>query len=106
MSRATVDPAPVSATARPGGGFGPAAAFATCSLIWGSTFLVIRISNDALPPFWAATLRLGLASVLLTSLTYLTGHRLPSGGALLAAAQFGALNFGISFCLLYWAETM
>lgn len=107
MSRATADPAPVAATpSRPDAGLGPAAAFAVCSLIWGSTFLAIRIGNDALPALWAATLRLGLASVLLTALTYLTGHALPRGAALRAAATFGVLNFGFSFCLLYWAETM
>ena len=82
----------------------PYAAFAGCSLVWGSTFLAIRIGDDTVPPLWAATLRLALASVLLTALTRLTGRRLPRGPALKAAAGFGFLNFGLSFCLLYWGE--
>lgn len=81
------------------------AAFLACCLVWGSTFLVIGIGNDALPPLWAATLRLIIAATLLTLLTRLTGHALPRGDAFRAAVWFGFLNFGLNFCLLYWAET-
>jgi drug/metabolite transporter (DMT)-like permease len=82
----------------------PTAAFAGCCLIWGSTFLVISIGNDSVPPLWAATLRLALASVMLVALTRLTGQRLPRGPALKAAAWFGFLNLGVSFACLYWGE--
>ena len=82
----------------------PTAAFAGCCAIWGSTFLVISIGNDAVPPLWAATLRLALASVLLFALNRLTGRSLPRGPALAAAAGFGFLNLGLSFCCLYWGE--
>jgi drug/metabolite transporter (DMT)-like permease len=102
---ATPEAAAAAAETPPRAGLGPPLAFVTCCVIWGSTFLAIRMGNDTLPPLWAAALRLGLASVLLVALTYLTGHALPRGAALRAAAQFGFLNFGISFCLLYWAET-
>ena len=34
-------------------------AFALCCLIWGSTFLAIRIGNEAVAPVWGAALRLG-----------------------------------------------
>jgi len=89
---------------RPTSPLAPYAAFAGCILVWGSTFLVISIGNDTVPPLWAASLRLGLASILLTALTWLTGRSLPRGAALRAAAGFGFLNFGLSFCLLYWGE--
>ena len=62
--------------------FAPYAAFAGCSVVWGSTFLLISIGNDAVPPLWAATLRLALASILLTALTLLSGQHLPRGEAL------------------------
>jgi drug/metabolite transporter (DMT)-like permease len=81
-------------------------AFATCAAIWGSTFLVISIGNDAVPPMWAATIRLVLAALLLTGLALVTRQGLPRGAALRAAAGFGFLNFGISFALLYWGETV
>jgi len=82
----------------------PTAAFAGCCAIWGSTFLVISVGNDTMPPLWAATLRLALASVLLVALTRLSGHQLPRGPALKAAAWFGFLNLGVSFACLYWGE--
>ena len=82
----------------------PYAAFAGCCAIWGSTFLFISMGNDTVPPLWAATLRLGLASLLLVALTRLTGRSLPRGPALYTAAGFGFLNFGFGFCLLYWGE--
>ena len=80
-------------------------AFFACSAIWGSTFLVISIGNESVPPMWAASIRLVLAGILLTTLAFVTGTGLPRGPALAAAAQFGFLNFGLSFCLLYWGET-
>ena len=36
-------------------------ALAGMCLIWGSTFLIIRIGNEAVPPFWAASIRLIIA---------------------------------------------
>jgi drug/metabolite transporter (DMT)-like permease len=81
------------------------AAFLGCALIWGSTFLVIRIGNETVPPIWAGALRLMLAAPLLALLCRLTGHPLPRGAAFRAAAAYGFLNMGLSFTLLYWAET-
>ena len=79
-------------------------AFISCSLIWGSTFLVISIGNDTIPPVWAATLRLGAAAILLTAMTFALGQRMPRGKALVAAAWYGLFGFGINFPLLYLAE--
>lgn len=81
-------------------------AFFLSSAIWGSTFLFIRLGNNAaVPPVWAATLRLGLATVLLVGLTYLMRQKMPRGAALRAAAWYGFFEFGVNFPLLYWAET-
>jgi drug/metabolite transporter (DMT)-like permease len=82
-----------------------ALAFATCTLIWGSTFLVIRIGNDTVPPMWAATLRLVLAALVLAAIVKLRRRSLPRGAALRAAAGFGLFQFGLNMPLLYWAET-
>jgi drug/metabolite transporter (DMT)-like permease len=79
-------------------------AFFGCALIWGSTFLVIRIGNQSLPPLWAVTVRLALAAPLLVALTYASGERLPRGAAAAAAAGFGFFNMGLSMGLLYWGE--
>ncbi len=88
----------------PESGAGPWLAFLTCCLIWGSTFLFIRIGNDSMPPVWAATIRLALASVLLGAIARALGRRFPRGAELRAALWFGFVNFGISLPLLYWGE--
>jgi drug/metabolite transporter (DMT)-like permease len=79
-------------------------AFATCTLIWGSTFLFIRIGNDTVPPLWAATLRLVIAAVVMVALVRALGRRLPRGPALRAAAWYGLFQFGFNVPLLYWGE--
>ncbi len=96
---------------RPGspGGDAPAparawGAFTGCCLIWGSTFLFISLGNGALPPVWAASLRLALASVLLSVIARLLRHPFPRGAALRAALVYGFLQFGVNFALLYWGE--
>jgi drug/metabolite transporter (DMT)-like permease len=78
--------------------------FIGCCLIWGSTFLAIRIGNEAVPPVWAATLRLALAAPLLAGLVVLTRQHFPRGPALRGALLFGILNFGVNLSLLYWGE--
>jgi drug/metabolite transporter (DMT)-like permease len=79
-------------------------AFAGCGAIWGSTFLVISIGNDALAPVWAATLRVALAAVLLGAFTLARGQSLPRGAALRAAVGYGVAQFGVNLPLLYWGE--
>jgi drug/metabolite transporter (DMT)-like permease len=80
------------------------AAFVGCCLIWGSTFLAIRIGNQSLPPEWAATLRLVLAAPLLALVVLIRRDRWPQGEALKAAILFGVFNFGVNLGLLYWGE--
>jgi drug/metabolite transporter (DMT)-like permease len=78
--------------------------FVACCLIWGSTFLAIRIGNEAVPPIWAATLRLTLAAPLLAALVIATRQHFPRGPALRGALLFGFFNFGVNLSLLYWGE--
>jgi drug/metabolite transporter (DMT)-like permease len=82
----------------------PYLVFIACCLIWGSTFLAIRIGNEAVPPIWAATIRLALAAPLLTALVIATRQRFPRGPALRGALLFGIFNFGVNLSLLYWGE--
>ena len=80
-------------------------AWTSCCFIWGSTFLFIRIGNDALPPVWAASLRLALAAALLALMARWAGHPFPRGPALRTAVAYGLLQFGVNFPLVYWGET-
>jgi len=80
------------------------AAFVGMCLIWGTTFLAIRIGSEAVPPLWGATLRLILAAILNAIVALLTRAAWPRGSALLGIATFGFLNLGVNFALLYWGE--
>lgn len=85
---------------------GPAqyTAFVGMCLIWGTTFLAIRIGSEAVPPLWGATIRLVLAAFLNAVLALLTRAAWPRGSALRGIALFGFLNLGVNFALLYWGE--
>ena len=96
-------PTPPAPAAAPWKGW---SAFLSCVLIWGSTFLVIRIGNEAVPPLWGATLRLVLAGAILLVLSLIFRQPLPRGAALRAAATYGLFQFGGNFSLLYWGETV
>jgi drug/metabolite transporter (DMT)-like permease len=80
-------------------------AFLACTAIWGSTFLAIRFGNDATPPLWAATLRLVLATLILTAVMVVTRQPVPRGAELRVVLVYGFLVFGINFVLLYYSET-
>ncbi|MEK7864007.1 MAG: EamA family transporter, partial [Chloroflexota bacterium] len=80
------------------------AAFIACCLIWGSTFLAIRVGNETVAPEWAATLRLLLAAPLLALVVVIRKDAWPRGKALEAAILFGVFNFGLNLALLYWGE--
>lgn len=82
----------------------PLLAFIACAVIWGSTFLVIRVGNESLPALWACTLRFALAALVLNGILLATRQRWPRGEALKAAIGYGILEFGISMPLLYWGE--
>lgn len=69
----------------------PWLAFAFCCLVWGSTCLFIRIGNDTLPPVWGATLRLAIASVILTAIALAVRAPWPRGVPFTAALWFFGL---------------
>ncbi|MBI1756300.1 MAG: EamA family transporter [Fimbriimonas ginsengisoli] len=85
--------------------FLPYLAFTVTAGIWGSTFLVIRISNEAMPPVWAASMRLLLAGCILSAVLLVSRQPFPKGEAFKAAVAYGACTMGINFSLLYWGET-
>lgn len=82
----------------------PYFAFASAALIWGSTFLAIKIGTRAVDPLWSAAIRLVLASLVLTVVCLALGIRFPRGRRLQAALLYGFFQFGVNFALLYWGE--
>jgi len=80
------------------------AAFATMCLIWGSTFLAIRIGNESVAPVWSAFIRLAIATVLYALIALLVRAPWPNRDGLRAILGYGILNYGVNFVLLYWGE--
>lgn len=80
------------------------ASFAAMCLVWGSTFLAIRIGNEAVAPVWSAALRLLIAAPLYALIALAVRAPWPRGAALRAALLYGFLNYGVQFALLYRGE--
>jgi drug/metabolite transporter (DMT)-like permease len=75
------------------------------TLIWGSTFLAIRVSNqEGYDPFAAALVRLLVAAGFLLALGAAMRIAWPRGRALALAVLAGNLIFGANWLLLYWGE--
>src|ERR1700761_6526248 len=79
-------------------------AFAAIYVLWGSTYLAIRIAVQQVPPLFAAGVRFLLAGTLLYAVMRFLGRPRPSGkewGSLLA---IGSLMFVVTYGLVFWAE--
>lgn len=80
-------------------------AFVTAVIFLGVNFVAVRFSNQELPPFWGASLRFIIASILLFGIVRMRRIALPQGRALTGAALFGLFSFALNFGFLYWALT-
>ena len=75
------------------------------SLIWGSTWVAIKIGLEDLPPFLSAGWRFLLASLFL--FVYALKAKLPFPKDLrshLFLLVFSVINFNASYALVYWGE--
>jgi drug/metabolite transporter (DMT)-like permease len=79
-------------------------AFAAVYLIWGSTYLAIRVGVRSLPPFLMAGCRFVSAGGLLYLLLRARGARAPSRGEWARAAVAGLLMLTVGNGLVTWAE--
>lgn len=81
------------------------ALYALICLIWGSTWLVIKIGLVGVPPFLGAGLRFALASAVLFALIAARGTkiRLDRDGQI-AVLSCGLLSFTLSYACVYWSE--
>jgi drug/metabolite transporter (DMT)-like permease len=79
------------------------AAFVAESVLAGGNAIGVRFSNRELDPLWGAGLRFTLAALLLGAVMVAMRLPLPRGRALAGAVVFGALMFGATFGLAYYA---
>ena len=80
------------------------AAFLAIYLIWGTTFLGIRIAVETLPPFMMAGLRFFLAGGVMLPILLARGGRFPSPRHWRSAAIVGGLMLAGGIGLLSFAE--
>lgn len=81
----------------------------TLYLVWGSTYLAIRVAVTSLPPFMMAGMRFVTAGAVLVPAVWAWGRgsvRLPSRREALDAAIVGAFLLIGGMGLVSWAETM
>jgi drug/metabolite transporter (DMT)-like permease len=79
--------------------------YALLCLIWGSTWLVIKVGYGGLGPFNVAGLRFFVAGALMAMVAAATGVRWPRGRAeWTTVTVVGLLMFAGDYGLIYWAE--
>lgn len=79
--------------------------YAAICLIWGSTWVMIRIGLDTLTPFISASLRFLTASGIIFLVVKLQNIKIPLDTLSVKLYLFmGILSFTIPFSLVYWAE--
>jgi len=81
------------------------ALLAALCLIWGSTWLAIKIGLEDVPPFLGAAIRFAIASTILFTLSRLQRVPFPrSRRAHLGLLALGLNSFAMSYGVVYWAE--
>jgi len=79
--------------------------FVIFTLIWGSTWIVIRDQLGVVPAQWSVTYRFALAAVAMAAIAKYKGHGLAlDRGGMIAAAVIGITQFCINFNAVYLAE--
>ncbi len=76
------------------------------SMIWGSTWVFIKLGLRDLPPLTFAGLRFLIASIILTVIVRFRGGRLPRDRQqLFWLAATGMISITINYGLVFWGET-
>jgi drug/metabolite transporter (DMT)-like permease len=79
--------------------------FALVTLIWGSTWIIIRDQLGTVPPSWSVTYRFAIAAVTMFLIAAFRRERLLlQPRALAFAALLGVAQFGLNFNFVYRAE--
>ena len=79
-------------------------AFGIIYLVWGSTYLAIRVGVAEMPPLVMAAIRFSVAGLAMTAWALARGERLPSTRQWASVALLGFLCFLVDYGFLFWAE--
>jgi drug/metabolite transporter (DMT)-like permease len=75
------------------------------ALLWGSSYLLIRVALDSLPPLTLMAIRVGLAALVLMPVVILQGHRLPRDPVIWRQLFVQSiLNATAAWTLLGWGQ--
>jgi drug/metabolite transporter (DMT)-like permease len=81
------------------------AAYASVALIWGSTWAVIKIGVNDIPPFVFAFARAATVAALLSLAAIALRQPFPRGVRTVAVAVVvGLINIGWSWAIIFWSE--
>ncbi len=79
--------------------------YALLCVVWGSTWLAIKIGLEGAPPFLSASLRFILAAAILLPLSAVLRAQWPRGRVEWSVVVFvGVVMFIFDYGLIYWAE--
>ena len=74
-------------------------------IIWGSTWLFIKLGLEALPPFTFAAIRFVIACAIIFTIIRIRRIQLPRArGDWILLAITGTLSFGLNYGLVFWGE--
>jgi drug/metabolite transporter (DMT)-like permease len=79
-------------------------AFAAIYVLWGSTYLAIRIAVQLVPPLFAAGVRFFFAGTLLFVVMRFCGRPRPTGREWASLLALGCLMFVVTYGAVFWAE--
>jgi drug/metabolite transporter (DMT)-like permease len=79
-------------------------AYFSCCILWGSTWMAIKIGLRDLPPLFFAGARMLLAAAILLPFAWRAGLRLQSRERLEKTAWIGLLQIGIPYALMFAAQ--
>ncbi len=79
--------------------------YALLCVVWGSTWLAIKIGLEGAPPFLSASLRFVIAATVLISISFALRAQWPRGRLEWSVVAFvGVVMFVFDYGLIYWAE--
>ena len=75
-------------------------------LIWGATWLAIKIGLEDSPPLWSAGLRFALAAIILFVINFIKRVQYPRDWKTIWSVAYpGIFMYTLSYILVYWGET-
>ena len=80
------------------------AAFMITSIVWGTTYLAIRIALETIPPMLMASARWIVAGTVLIAVLAARGEKLPGPRQWPALTMLGILLLGFGNGAVVWAE--